>query len=140
VVTDLSESISRRQINIAFNVEPSAATIHADATKLHDALRNLVENAVNHSPIGGTVELSARGNGGHVEMSVADSGPGVPEADLERVFERFYRVDTSRTSDPGGTGLGLSIVRHLVELHGGTARAANRSSGGAVFTIRLPVQ
>ena len=71
-------------------------------------------------------------------MTVADNGPGVPETDLERVFERFYRVDKSRTQDPGGTGLGLSIVRHLVELHGGRVKADNRKEGGAVFTISLP--
>jgi signal transduction histidine kinase len=62
----------------------------------------------------------------------------VPDTDLGRVFERFYRVDKSRTRDPGGTGLGLSIVRHLVELHGGRVSAANRPGGGAVFTISLP--
>ena len=71
-------------------------------------------------------------------LSVGDYGPGLPEADLGRVFERFYRVDKSRTRDPGGTGLGLSIVRHLVELHGGKVSATNRSEGGAVFTISLP--
>ena len=64
-----------------------------------------------------------------------DEGPGIPEEDLGRVFERFYRVDKSRSRDPGGTGLGLAIVRHLVELHGGRVVAANRESGGAQFTI-----
>jgi signal transduction histidine kinase len=70
-------------------------------------------------------------------ITVADSGPGIPDEDLRRVFERFYRVDKSRAR-PGGTGLGLAIVRHLVELHGGEASAANRPEGGAVFTVRLP--
>jgi signal transduction histidine kinase len=105
---------------------------------MHDALRNLMENAVNYSPEGGRIQLSARVEGERVLLTVADDGPGVPEADLERVFERFYRVDKSRTRDPGGTGLGLSIVRHLVELHGGRVRAENRRAGGAVFTIALP--
>ena len=72
-------------------------------------------------------------------MTVADRGPGIPDADLVRVFERFYRVDRSRTRDPGGTGLGLSIVRHLVELHGGTVTAANREGGGAIFMVSLPI-
>ena len=119
-------------------VKPAAATIEADPTKLHDALRNLIENAVNYSSDGGRIELEAHADGERVVLSVADHGPGIPEADLARVFERFYRVDTSRTRDPGGTGLGLSIVRHLVELHGGKLSAANRAEGGAVFTMALP--
>jgi two-component system phosphate regulon sensor histidine kinase PhoR len=73
-----------------------------------------------------------------VAVSVGDDGPGIPDSDLTRVFERFYRVDKSRTRDPGGTGLGLSIVKHLVELHGGRVSVANRQPTGALFTIHLP--
>jgi two-component system phosphate regulon sensor histidine kinase PhoR len=135
---DLVERIQRQHISVDISVEPDAATIEADPTKLHDALRNLIENAVNYSAEGGRIELGARLEGDRVLLSVADHGPGVPEADLDRVFERFYRVDKSRTRDPGGTGLGLSIVRHLVELHGGRVWAHNRREGGAVFTISLP--
>jgi signal transduction histidine kinase len=109
-----------------------------DAAKLHDVLRNLIENASNYSPEGATIEVASRRVDGAIAITVADRGPGVPEADLPRIFERFYRVDRSRTRDPGGTGLGLSIVRHLVELHGGRVSAANRPGGGAVFTVRLP--
>ena len=105
---------------------------------LHDALRNLLENAVNYSPEGGRIVLESGTDGGWIALSVADEGPGLPPADLSRVFERFYRVDKSRTRDPGGTGLGLAIVKHLVELHGGRVEAANRPTGGALFTIRLP--
>ena len=67
-----------------------------------------------------------------------DTGPGIPAADLTRVFERFYRVDKSRSRAPGGTGIGLAIVKHLVELLGGTVTAGNRPEGGAAFTVRLP--
>ena len=70
-------------------------------------------------------------------ISVSDEGPGIPDEDLSRVFERFYRVDKSRARDPGGTGLGLAIVKHLVELHGGTVRAENGAEGGARFTITI---
>jgi two-component system, OmpR family, phosphate regulon sensor histidine kinase PhoR len=135
---DLSERIARHKLQLAINVTPAAAVIHADQHKMQDALRNLIENAVNYSPDGGRIEMEAHADGERVVLSVADNGPGVPEADLGRVFERFYRVDKSRTSDPGGTGLGLSIVRHLVELHGGKVTASNRSEGGALFTISLP--
>ena len=100
-------------------------------------LRNLLENAVNYSPEDGVIEVASRRDADAVVLTVADRGAGMPEADLPRIFERFYRVDRSRSRDPGGTGLGLSIVRHLVELHGGTVTAANRPGGGAIFTVRL---
>jgi two-component system, OmpR family, phosphate regulon sensor histidine kinase PhoR len=135
---DLSERIEKQNIHVDVRVESDAAVIEADPTKMHDALRNLIENAVNYSAEGGRIELAARVEDGKVLLSVGDDGPGVPEADLGRVFERFYRVDKSRTRDPGGTGLGLSIVRHLIELHGGRVHAENRKEGGAVFTIALP--
>jgi two-component system phosphate regulon sensor histidine kinase PhoR len=138
VSSDLSERIDRKRIQVDVRVEAAAQTIEADTTKVHDVLRNLMENAVNYAPDGGRIELGARLDGERVLLTVADNGPGVPDTDLERVFERFYRVDKSRTQDPGGTGLGLSIVRHLVELHGGRVKADNRKEGGAVFTVSLP--
>jgi two-component system phosphate regulon sensor histidine kinase PhoR len=139
ISVDLSGRIEKQHIGIDINIDPAAAVIEADPPKLHDALRNLLENAVTYSPTGGRIELRARVADGHVLLTVADHGPGLPEADLGRVFERFYRVDKSRTRDQGGTGLGLSIVRHLVELHGGRVHAQNRPDGtGAIFTISLP--
>ena len=93
----------------------------------------------NYSPEGGTIDdQRAPRRRSASRSTVADRGPGIPDADLPRIFERFYRVDRSRTRDPGGTGLGLSIVQHLVELHGGTVTAANRDGGGALFTVALP--
>jgi signal transduction histidine kinase len=111
--------------------------VAADPAKLHDVVRNLVENAVNYSPDEAEIHLSARRQDGTITIEVADSGPGIPPEDITRVFERFYRVDKSR-SRPGGTGLGLAIVKHLVELHSGNAMAMNRPGGGAVFTVVLP--
>jgi signal transduction histidine kinase len=102
-----------------------------------------VENAANYSPEGGRIVVQSIRREGRLLISVSDEGPGIPEEDLGRVFERFYRVDKSRTrdgKDPGGTGLGLSIVKHIVEIHGGYVRAANRLPRGAVFTIELPVE
>jgi len=135
---DLAERVERQKLHVDIEVQRAAAFIEADSIKMHDALRNLIENAVNYSSEGERIELKADADGERVVLSVGDYGPGIPEADLGRVFERFYRVDTSRARDPGGTGLGLSIVRHLVELHGGTVSAANRLEGGAIFTILLP--
>jgi two-component system phosphate regulon sensor histidine kinase PhoR len=139
VERDIQPQLDARRQTVRAVVAPEAPVVSGDPTKLHDVLRNLLENASNYSPEGGTIEVNARRRApAEIEVAIADRGPGIPEADLARVFERFYRVDRSRTRDPGGTGLGLSIVRHLVELHGGRVSAANREGGGAVFTVTLP--
>jgi signal transduction histidine kinase len=121
------------------DVPARARHVHADPATLHDIVRNLVENAVNDSPDGAEVHVAATHDGAYHVMTVSDSGPGIPEEDLARVFERFYRVDKSR-STPGGTGLGLAIVRHLVELHGGHVSVRNRPNGGAEFIVTLPAE
>ncbi|HZI77997.1 MAG TPA: ATP-binding protein [Vicinamibacterales bacterium] len=137
VVADLSPSVEARQSRVTIEIPGDAAYVDADPGKLHDILRNLVENAVNYSPLQADIHLSAERHGASVHVIVSDSGPGIPPNDLTRVFERFYRVDKSR-SGPGGTGLGLSIVKHLVELHDGQVSVGNRHDGGAVFTVVLP--
>jgi signal transduction histidine kinase len=96
-----------------------------------------VANAGNYSPERTVIRIDGHANGSSIAIDVSDQGPGVPEEDLSRIFERFYRVDKSRARDPGGTGLGLAIVKHLVELHGGHVRVENRPEGGAKFTIEL---
>jgi two-component system, OmpR family, phosphate regulon sensor histidine kinase PhoR len=141
VESDLSGLLASRRQTVERQVPPDAATVPGDPGKLQDALRNLLENATNHAPEGSRIVMSARRAGAQIVLTVADEGPGIPPADLTRIFERFYRVDKSRTregKDPGGTGLGLSIVRHLVELHGGRVSAANRPDRGAIFTVDLP--
>jgi two-component system phosphate regulon sensor histidine kinase PhoR len=137
VLADLSQVVEARQQRVSMNIPGDAAYVDADPGKLHDILRNLVENAVSYSPPQSDICLSAERRGGAVHVMVSDSGPGIPPNDLARVFERFYRVDKSR-SGPGGTGLGLSIVKHLVELHEGQVSVANRPDGGALFTVVLP--
>jgi signal transduction histidine kinase len=143
VEADLAGLISTRQQTVERSIAADAATVMGDPAKLQDALRNLVENATNYSPEGSTITVRAERRGGRIAISVADQGPGIPEADLTRVFERFYRVDKSRTRDgrdPGGTGLGLAIVKHLVELQGGKVTAANQPGKGAIVTIDLPAE
>jgi two-component system, OmpR family, phosphate regulon sensor histidine kinase PhoR len=137
VLADLAPAIEARHQRVGLDIDPAAATVNADPAKLHDILRNLVENAVNYSPEDADVRLATRRNDGDIDIVVSDSGPGIPDEDLQRVFERFYRVDKSRAR-PGGTGLGLAIVRHLVEMHGGRVVAANRPEGGAQFTVTVP--
>jgi two-component system phosphate regulon sensor histidine kinase PhoR len=141
VEADLATLISARRQTVERAVAADATTVTGDPAKLQDALRNLLENATNYSPEGSAILVRAERRGDRIVITVEDEGPGIPEADLSRVFERFYRVDKSRTRDgrdPGGTGLGLAIVKHLVELHGGHVTAANRSPRGAVFSVELP--
>jgi two-component system, OmpR family, phosphate regulon sensor histidine kinase PhoR len=141
VETDVATLLSARRQTVERDIAPDAIKVSGDPVKLQDALRNLLENATNHAPEGSRILMRARRAGGKIVITVADEGPGIPPNDLTRIFERFYRVDKSRTrdgKDPGGTGLGLSIVRHLVELHGGRVTAANRPEHGAIFTVELP--
>jgi signal transduction histidine kinase len=137
-VADLQPLLQSRNETVDVEIGPGAESLRADPAKLHDVLRNLIANAATYSPEGSVIRVRAARDSGRITIDVLDEGPGIPESDLGRVFERFYRVDQSRARDPGGTGLGLSIVKHLVELHGGTVVAANRASGGAQFTVSLP--
>jgi two-component system phosphate regulon sensor histidine kinase PhoR len=137
VVSDLTPMIEAKDQHVRIAVAADASHVDADPAKLHDIVRNLVENAVNYSPDGTDIEVAAARRDDGIAIIVTDSGPGIPHDDLTRVFERFYRVDKSRAR-PGGTGLGLAIVKHLVELHDGEVRAENRGNGGAMFTVTLP--
>ena len=138
VVADSTPAADARRQRLDVAIAPGAETVRADPAKLHDAVRNLTANAIIYAPEESTIIIEAAPAGDQIAIAVSDDGPGLPEEDLSRVFERFYRVDKSRARDPGGTGLGLAIVKHLVELHGGTARAENRPEGGARFVLTLP--
>jgi two-component system sensor histidine kinase SenX3 len=93
---------------------------------------------VKYSEPGGSVEVAARTDGTWVDVTVSDRGIGIPRRDLERIFERFYRVDRARSRETGGTGLGLAIVRHVVSNHRGEVRVESREGVGSTFTLRLP--
>ena len=139
VLAELAPALEARGQRVEVRIAPAAAEVTGDPAKLHDVLKNLVENASNYAPERSVITLESFAETGRVCLRVADQGPGIPEVDLQRIFERFYRVDKARSRETGGTGLGLSIVRHLVGLHGGDVQAANRPEGGAVFTVRLPL-
>ncbi len=135
----LSPAAERKQITIRAALPAGLPPVYADADHLVEMLLNLIENALRHSPTGGIVEIDAGVENGFVRLSVADSGPGVAPEERERIFERFYRLDSARSSATGGTGLGLAIVKALVEAHGGTIRVESGPTGGAVFSFTLPI-
>ena len=124
-------------VTIRTQIDPSADQIVADPDRLDQALSNLVANALRHTPPHGTIELEATASGGTCHLTVTDSGNGIAPEHLAQVFERFYKVDASRTSGPAGSGLGLSIVKAIVERHGGTISVTSRP-GRTAFAIALP--
>jgi len=117
----------------------SRAEVYGDEALLVVALHNLISNAIAYSSEGGRVGVGAIVDGDAVEISVADQGIGIAPEDLDRVFERFFRVDQARSRNTGGSGLGLSIVKHTVQNHGGDVRVWSRPGRGSTFTIRLPL-
>jgi len=127
------------QRGISIRVEANSGVhIEASRNQMVSMMRNLVENAVKYSDDGGKVAVSLRSDDGGVRFEVADDGIGVPERDIERVFERFYRVDRARTRETGGTGLGLSIVRNVVLAHGGQVDLSSTEGNGTTVLVRLP--
>jgi two-component system, OmpR family, sensor histidine kinase SenX3 len=131
---------SARGIELAANGSHGLCVL-GDEDLLVTALRNLLENAVAYSPDKTRVVVTTRRAGRDaVEVSVADQGIGIPERDLERIFERFYRVDAARSRATGGTGLGLAIVKHVTSAHGGKVMVVSKEGSGSTFTLRLPLR
>ena len=135
---DANEVVARaRDIEIV-RAKRSKLRVMGDPGLLQVAVSNLITNAVKYSPDHTRVGVGVRSAKGFVEIAVTDQGVGIPEADLDRVFERFYRVDPARSRATGGTGLGLAIVKHVVGNHGGDVRVWSQPGKGSTFTIRLP--
>jgi two-component system phosphate regulon sensor histidine kinase PhoR len=139
VARDFEAPAKAKDQRLHVRVTPAACALVVDPAKLHDILRNLVENAINYTPERGEIAIDADVADGRFRVSVRDTGPGIPEEDVARIFERFYRVDKSRAR-PGGTGLGLSIVKNLAHVLGGEVTAGNRPEGGAEFVVNLPIR
>ena len=116
----------------------AGAEVYGDEALLAVALHNLVANAIQYSPNGSRVGVGVRHDEGIVEIAVTDQGVGIPDDELDRVFERFFRSDPARSRNTGGSGLGLSIVKHVVQNHGGDIRVWSQLGSGSTFTIRLP--
>jgi two-component system sensor histidine kinase SenX3 len=127
-----------RRIRVVSDIDTDA-TVLGDSRQLVSALGNLVENAVKYSDENSVVTVAARVVDEMLDLSVTDTGVGIPARDLDRVFERFYRVDRARSRETGGTGLGLSIVRHVATNHGGDVTVSSREGEGSTFTLRIPI-
>jgi two-component system phosphate regulon sensor histidine kinase PhoR len=127
-----------RGLEIHVDLQENAPAVRGDGAQLGEVLQNLLDNAVQYTPSGGQIELKARANGPDVIFTVSDTGIGIPESDLERIFERFYRVDAARSREAGGTGLGLAIARHIVEAHGGRIWVESAIGQGSRFHFSVP--
>ena len=133
-------SLRDRNISLELEIAPDTPRVLGDAGRLEQAFQNLAANAIRHTPAGGVVRLTASRAENLVRITIRDTGPGIPVEHLQRVFDRFYKVDASRsgTAVPSGSGLGLSIVRAIIERHGGSVIVGNAPEGGALFELTLP--
>ena len=134
-------AFATKGVALESEIETNLPTVDVDRERIAEVLANLLTNALRHTPSGGTVQASVGQRADRIEIVVADNGEGIAAEHLDRVFERFYRIDPARARASGGTGIGLAIVRAIVEAHGGTVTAASPGSGhGTVLTLRLPVR
>jgi two-component system phosphate regulon sensor histidine kinase PhoR len=130
---------AEKNLRISVNLQEQMPDIAADRRRLAEVLQNLLDNAIQYTPPGGQIMVSATEDDGQVKFTVADTGIGIPQADQPRIFERFYRVDVARSREVGGTGLGLAIARHLVETHGGRIWVESEVGRGSQFHFTVPV-
>lgn len=137
VVRDWRDRAEERGVRLESGVD-AALEMEADEERMLQVLENLVANAIRHAPAGSRVVLRAHRLDGRARLEVVDEGPGIPAAEAERVFERFYRMDSARSGSEGGTGLGLAIARWIVELHGGEIRAETAEPHGCRMVVELP--
>ncbi len=136
VLLQLESQRQNKKINVITKIE--TPMIHAAPKRLEQVMFNLVENAIKYIPVGGTIRVEWRSLPGEVELRVIDNGPGISPEHHARIFERFYRVDSSRTREQGGTGLGLSIVKHIMQRHGGRVRVQAAQGTGSEFVCNFP--
>ena len=140
VLSEIDVARTDAGVGVSSDIPEDLPPAFADRERVHQVLFNLVDNAVRYTPSGGAVTVSAHRHNGSVEIEVRDTGVGIPAEHLPRLFERFYRVDTSRSrDDDGGTGIGLAIARSVVEAHGGQIHARSEPGSGSTFTFELPV-
>ncbi len=140
VVDLLAPAARKKEQTLAADLPADLPAAEGDPDYLERAVANLVDNAVKYTPEGGTIRVAAARRDDGIVIEVRDTGLGIPPEDLPRIFERFYRVDKSRSREMGGTGLGLAIVKHIVQAHGGTVEAESAPGQGSCFRITLPTR
>lgn len=139
VASILGQSAGDKNINLDTVIAADVPAVSADGDMLTRVVINLVDNAIKYTPVGGKVTVETGSVGDRAYIRVKDTGIGIPEESIPRVFERFYRVDRARSRECGGTGLGLAIVKHVLEVHGGSIEVSSRIGQGSVFTAYLPL-
>jgi two-component system phosphate regulon sensor histidine kinase PhoR len=136
---DWEPAVAEKKLTVEQEIAADLPTLHADRLRMEQVINNLLDNAVKYTEPGGRIAVRARGENGHLEFRIEDSGRGIPPADLPHIFERFYRADKARSREQGGTGLGLSIVKHIVQSHAGTVTAESTYAKGTTIVVRLPL-
>jgi two-component system phosphate regulon sensor histidine kinase PhoR len=139
IVRDWGKKFAEKKLSIDVGIASDVPTIRADETRLQEVLYNLLDNALKYSQSGGKIRLQAEKHGDEIALSVSDTGVGIGDTDLPRVFERFYRADKARSRELGGTGLGLSIVKHIAQMHGGRVEAESKLGVGTIVRVLLPL-
>ena len=135
----LTPAVQKKQQTLALHLDTSLPTLKGNPDYIERAVANLIDNASKYTPEGGKIDVTTRPCGQYAVIEVSDNGIGVPAEDIPRIFERFYRVDRSRSREMGGTGLGLSIVKHVAQVHGGQIEVESTPGKGSTFRLKLPL-
>lgn len=140
VISVLHQLATKENIGIETDYEENLPLVFVDEDRMKQVLLNLIHNAVKYSPEGSNVIIEVSKMEREIQVSITDQGTGIPQNHLDRIFERFYRVEKDKTGKTGGRGLGLSIARHIVEIHGGTIGATSRPGNGSTFRFTIPLE
>jgi two-component system phosphate regulon sensor histidine kinase PhoR len=139
IVRDWAKKFAEKKLSVDVGIASDVPIIRADETRLQEVLYNLLDNALKYSRPGGKIRLQAQRRGDDIALSVSDTGVGISNTDLPRIFERFYRADKARSRELGGTGLGLSIVKHIAQMHGGGVEAESALGRGTTIRVMIPL-
>jgi signal transduction histidine kinase len=130
----------KRKVQLSVNLQENIGLVMGDIAMIQRVLENLLENALRHTPSGGRVSVSMKAKADGIQVSIEDTGKGIPAQELPKIFERFYQLEKSRNNDAQGAGLGLAICRRIVELHGSKLQVASELGKGTIFSFQIPIQ